>query len=310
MHCLMSCMKDEGPFVLEFVAHHLVLGFDRIMIATNACRDGSDTLLSALHAAGYVQHLDQTVPKGEIPQHAGYTKLRAQFGLDGVDWLMMLDADEFLHVSIGDGTVQALTARAPAEVDIIALNALTFGTSLGELWAPGRVCTQFTYRFEKTKGRNGMIKSLTRAPQRFKASHNHHMVGYRGAPFVQVMRGDGTVMPIDTSIPLWKSLRVIKPTETCHDVAHYNHYAVKAYDSFALRRDRGRGAQPMDTDYAQRHTDAYFEAHMSAGVLDEGIFIYADRVKAKMAEMLAIPSIAAAHDDVLARYGAMVKHYH
>lgn len=40
MHALMSCVKDEGPFVVEFVAHHLVLGFDRIMMASNDCSDG------------------------------------------------------------------------------------------------------------------------------------------------------------------------------------------------------------------------------------------------------------------------------
>src|SRR5699024_4672828 len=44
-HVLMCSMRDEGPFALEFVAHHRAIGFDRIFIASNDCRDGTDLLL-------------------------------------------------------------------------------------------------------------------------------------------------------------------------------------------------------------------------------------------------------------------------
>ena len=50
-HVLLSSMKDEGPFVLEFVAHHRVLGFDAIHIASNDCTDGTDLLLDVLAEA-------------------------------------------------------------------------------------------------------------------------------------------------------------------------------------------------------------------------------------------------------------------
>ncbi|MDZ7905373.1 MAG: glycosyltransferase family 2 protein [Cypionkella sp.] len=306
MHALMTCVKDEGPFILEFVAHHLVLGFDRILMASNDCSDGSDDLLAALHRAGYVQHLHHNVTPREVPQHAGYAKLRAAFGLDGVQWLMVLDVDEFLHVSVGNGRVQALTAAAPPEVDIIALNALTYGTDLGANWQAGRVCAQFTHRFGKAQGRNGAIKSLTRAPLRFRSTHNHHMEGYCMDGPLRVMRGDGSLFEVDTLLPIWKSLRVIKPTKTCQNWAHYNHYAVKTYDSFALRRARGRGAQAAKSSAPMRHTDDYFAAHIGASVFDDSISVYATLVQGQMEKMLADPAIAAAQASCEARYGAMV----
>lgn len=306
MHALMTCVKNEGPFLLEFVAHHLVLGFDRIMMASNDCTDGTDDLLAALHQEGYVQHLDQQLGPKEIPQHAGYAKLRAQFGLDGVTWLAVLDVDEFLHVSLPSGKVQDLTQRAPNDVDIIALNALTYGTDLGGTWQPGRVCAQFTYRFGKRQGRNGALKSLTRDPQRFRGNHNHHMIGFTQAGPLRAMRGDGSVFDIDLETPIWRQLRVKRPTVTCHDWAHYNHYAVKTYDSFALRRARGRGARAAGESENLRHNDDYFATHIGASVFDDSISVYAPAVEAKMAQILAHPAIAQAQAKSEALYGAMV----
>ncbi len=314
MHVLMSCVKNEGPFVLEFVAHHLVLGFDRIMVASNDCTDGTNELLGALQSAGFVQHLDQVVSEGEIPQHAGYKKLRARFGLRGVEWLMVLDVDEFLHVSLAGGpagyaTVQDLTRAAPPDIDIIALNAVTYGTELGADWQAGRVCAQFTLRFGKMQGRNGAIKSLTRAPARFRGNHNHHMVGFTEKRPLQVMRGDGSRFEIDHTQPLWKKLRVMRPSKTSQDWAHYNHYAVKTYDSFTLRRARGRGAKAANAPETVRHTDDYFAAHIGASVFDDSISVYAAAVQSKMAQMLADPAIAAAQTATEVRYKAMLDQY-
>ncbi|MGA1476571.1 MAG: glycosyltransferase family 2 protein [Prochlorothrix sp.] len=38
---LAACMRNEGIFVLEWLAHHASLGFAQIMVVTNACSDGS-----------------------------------------------------------------------------------------------------------------------------------------------------------------------------------------------------------------------------------------------------------------------------
>ena len=41
---IVACMRDEALFVVEWVAHHLAVGFDRIIVYTNACSDGTDRL--------------------------------------------------------------------------------------------------------------------------------------------------------------------------------------------------------------------------------------------------------------------------
>ncbi|MDZ7905427.1 MAG: glycosyltransferase family 2 protein [Cypionkella sp.] len=48
----LSTMKDEGPYVVEWVAHHLAVGFTDVMVYTNDCSDGTDTILKHLESLG------------------------------------------------------------------------------------------------------------------------------------------------------------------------------------------------------------------------------------------------------------------
>jgi hypothetical protein len=47
-------MKNEAPYILEWVAHHLVIGFDHIVVLTNDCTDTTNAILTRLDALGYV----------------------------------------------------------------------------------------------------------------------------------------------------------------------------------------------------------------------------------------------------------------
>ena len=49
-------MKNEGPFILEWIAYHLAIGVDDFLIYTNDCTDGTDEFLDILQDRGLVQH--------------------------------------------------------------------------------------------------------------------------------------------------------------------------------------------------------------------------------------------------------------
>ncbi|WP_343079369.1 glycosyltransferase family 2 protein [Ostreiculturibacter nitratireducens] len=306
---LLSSIRNEGPFLLEFVAHHLVLGFDRIFIASNDCDDGSAGLLSALDAAGYVTHVKNRVKPGEIPQHEGYRKIRAAHDIDSADWLMMLDADEFLNVHVGDHGVDALVAEAPEDVDVIALNAATFGSGGEAEWRPGPVTGMFHYRHETAHPVNAPVKTLSRRPGDYKKIHNHSLVGYRGTKLpLRVMRADGSMFDIDHERPIWRQLRNFPVKRISHGMAQYNHYAVKTWDSYQARRDRGRGAAPKGEENL-RHDDAYFTERAMAAERDDTILRYAPALALKMEEMLGDGSIRRWQERTEERYRARVASY-
>ena len=231
-------------------------------------------------------------------------RIRAAGGLDGAGWLMVLDADEFLNVHVGGHRVRDLTATAPPEVDIVALNGVTFAPAPQLRFDPRPVCAQFPWAMPARDKVNRPVKSLTRGPHRFGQIHNHSMVGWRGKGPLRVMYADGRVRELPGDQPLWKNLRETPVEEIAHDLAQYNHYAVKTWDSYMLRRDRGRGAVPADGPEQRRHTRRYFLDRARAARREESIARYAPEVAARMAALLADPAVRAAHEAAVAAHAA------
>lgn len=308
-HTLISSVKDEGPFLLEWVAHHLVLGFDRILIASNDCSDGTDRLLAAMDGVGYIRHVPNRLKPGDIPQHAGYEKIRRLHDIDASDWLMMLDADEFLNVHVGDHCVADLTERAEADIDVIALNGMFFTSQPATQWQPGRVCPLFAARLPTHHKANAALKTLTRNPGRFRGIHNHSMVGFKEKTPLHVLWGDGTRTQTDPALPLWRQLRNGEIKSVSHRLAHYNHYGLKAPDSFALRAARGRGAVAETNAETARHTDAYFAERNQPSGEDHSIARYSAAVQDRMAEMLSHQKIKRRHRVCEETYAGLVAAY-
>lgn len=306
---LMCCMRDEAPFVVEFVAHHLALGFDRVLLATNDCTDGTDRLAEALAAAapGAVFHLRNRVAPGAMPQREGYRRLRKAFDVDRSDWAMALDADEFLNIHAGDRSLAALLAAVPEAADIVAVSAATFGPGGHAAWAPGPVTGRFRLAVPPRHRTNGLVKSLFRAPGNYRAFQNHAPVGWRGpgaAP--AILDGTGALWRADPDQPLWRQVRHFPPARIGHRLAQVNHYATKTWDSFRLRIARGRGAAPLGAPNA-RHDHAYFARIAEAATLpDDTIAAYAPAVAAKMAALRASPGVAAAEAEAVSCYAARI----
>ena len=306
-HVLLSSVKDEGPFVLEFVAHHRVIGFDAIHIASNDCSDGTDLLLDVLAENGAIKHLRNELKPGERPQRRAYEKMRKAFGTDDADWVMALDVDEFLFVDTGTGRVGDLTALAGAEVDVISLSALSFGTSENDNWQPGLVTEQFVRRLPSGSPANAPVKSLSRGRGRWRGIQNHHPVGYLGQGDITVMRGDGSVMTVPEDGKIWTHLRNFPPQLIAHAGAWYNHYPIKSIDSFLLRGMRGNGAEPVGDASKQRWDEAYWSKFAAARIEDRRIIErYGKDLRAEMNRLLSLPGVAEAHATAEALYAERI----
>ena len=290
-HHIMTSVKNEAIYLLEWVAHHRALGFDQVFVAANNCTDGTVALLRELDAAGFAKFAHNKCPPDKIPQHEGYKLLRKRFDVDHCDWLMILDADEFLCVEVGDGSIGALTDATGDDVDIIALNSLTFGTA-PDPTTYDLVTKRFQYRLPAEDRLNKMIKSITRDPARFRDAHNHHLMKLTPPARLRVMRADGSTYVIATGVTrLFNYLRNSRDGEITQEMAFYNHYSIKSMAEYALRKKRGNGAVPLGSTPKQRYSDAYFENRAGADILDQRIAKYEPGTRAIIAEMLAVPAI-------------------
>ncbi|MFV0410682.1 MAG: glycosyltransferase family 2 protein [Paracoccus sp. (in: a-proteobacteria)] len=306
-HVLLSSMKNEGPFILEFVAHHRVLGFDAIHIASNDSSDGTARLLDALAEQGVVTHTRNKLKPGQIPQHVGYRRIRNQHDIQAADWIMVLDVDEFLMVDRGNRRIGDLTVLAGPEVDLITLNAMNFGTNKDPSWRAGRVTRQFTRRLPVKSPSNRMVKSISRGHGLWESMHNHHPDRFTGERDICHMRSNGETATVPNDGKPWLYLRNFEPKQITHKYAWYNHYPIKSIDSYLMRRARGRGAMPIGGEEKVRHTMAYWERFARASIQDRRIeTFYGAETAAEIERLLALPGVRIAQERAERLYGQMV----
>jgi hypothetical protein len=234
-------VRNEGAFLLEWLAHHRAVGFDRFVILSNDCQDGTDAMLDRLEALGHVVHLRNDGPygKGGI-QFTGLKRAGAHPEVTGADWLMALDIDEFVNIHAGGGTLDDLRAALP-EADAITLTWRLFGNAGQVRYTPAPVTRTFTrcapvdlawpwraamfktlYRNDGTYGKLGVHRPRAPDKTRVKA--------------VRWFDGEGRELE-----PQFRTRRIFSNFgRSNHKLAQLNHYALGAMESFVLKADRGR----------------------------------------------------------------------
>lgn len=94
--------KDEGPYLAEWIFHHLHFGFDLIHVYINRTSDSSVAVLERIGQSypqvtfEFIDWIDLCDPGVSAKlQTVAYAKELEQSRQQGVDWLLFLDVDEF-----------------------------------------------------------------------------------------------------------------------------------------------------------------------------------------------------------------------
>jgi hypothetical protein len=121
-------VRNEAPFLLEWLAHHQAAGFTDFLVLSNDCADGTDAMLDRLQALGLLAHLRVESDAAEGVQWTALKAAARHPLVRAADWIMALDIDEFVNVHAGDRTVPALIAAVPG-ASAIALTWRIFGNA-------------------------------------------------------------------------------------------------------------------------------------------------------------------------------------
>lgn len=234
-----AVLKDEGPYLVEWIAYWRSVGVSRFYLADNGGSDDTSSLLKRLHDAGIVTRLPWPKTTGNI-QMSAYRRILKLFGRR-VGWIIFVDGDEFVLLQPPLRTVRELIDAIGDDASAIGLNWAIYGSS-GLADRDARLVTErFTMRADQAFPVNRHLKTFVR-PSAVKQYFQPHTPRLRaGHTFV-----DSNGRPIDGS-PL--------TSEVVWGRARINHYIVKSRAEFASKAARGNvtGGQAPDDGYLAAH---------------------------------------------------------
>jgi len=295
-HLAILTVRNEGAFLLEWLAHHLAVGFDDFLVFSNDCDDGTDAMLDRLAELGWLTHARNDGPydKGGIQ----FTALKAAAKMDqvrGADWILPLDIDEFVNIHTGDGTLDALHAALP-EATAITLTWRLFGNN-GQVRYQDRPVTEaFTRAAPEVlhwPWRASMFKTLYANDGTYRKPGVHRPRDAQDDNLAAARWYDGHGRALDDQ---FKTRRIFSNfAQPNYGLAQLNHYPLGAMESYVLKADRGRAVHSDD----MLGVDYWVERNFNTDE-DTSIRRYDAARDAHLAELKADETLADLHDQAVA----------
>jgi len=234
---LIATAKSEGPFLLEWVAYHRVIGFTDILIYENGSDDGGRRILRELNKIGAVRFFRNENPPKNY-QIRAYTRASEEPEFQQADWVIALDLDEFFVVKTGTGTVQDYV-RALPDCDGAMVNWRLFGSG-GHALPNGDLVTE---RFVRAEPADEIAEDIKAVKTLFRP----HLFQRCGVHLPRLM-DEPTQEPrfvngsgLAEGAFKQTNYRTNDPDQ--QRLAQINHYAVRDAASFLLKTFRGSAHQ-------------------------------------------------------------------
>ncbi|MDE4174080.1 glycosyltransferase family 2 protein [Phaeobacter sp. PT47_59] len=237
---IVGCMKNEAPYIVEWVAYHRAIGVDNFLIYTNGCEDGTAEILDRLQEMGVLQHRNNDDWRGNSPQQFALNRALKEPVIQNAEWIIHIDVDEFINVRCGNGTLQDFLDRVP-EATNVAMTWRLFGhngvTGLNDDFVIGQfdACApKYCPKPHTVWGFKTMFKN-TGAYQKF-SCHRPNKLQEGKRDQVAWVNGSGRDMTREAIDNGWRSSR----GSVGYDLLQLNHYALRSAESFLVKRQRGR----------------------------------------------------------------------
>ncbi len=292
-------MKNEGPFILEWIAYHRLIGITDFIVFTNDCADGTDLILDRLDDLGIVRHMPNPsiLTEGEGGHHWAAMKYVNAFGrLRRADWFISFDVDEFICVNTGKGRLTDLVVAVP-EAQFISMNQLNFGCAGHEAYDPSvPLLARFdramshddaTYGWTRSRG----VKTMTRGDAPFKWVGNHSPDLHEDAVGqVTWVNGDGRPVPPEAYTKTYKSA---KAEGKGYGLVQLNHYALRSMENFLVKTERGDANRAVEEEV--KYWKQYWNQYDDNMVEDRRIQRWLPDVRAVVSELMKDTELSRLH---------------
>ncbi|MGY3439607.1 MULTISPECIES: glycosyltransferase family 2 protein [unclassified Marinovum] len=237
---IVGCMKNEAPYILEWIAYHRAIGIDNFLIYTNGCEDGTVEILDRLQALGMIEHRNNEVWKGKSPQQSALNDSLKEPVIRNADWIIHIDVDEFMNIRCGNGTLQDFLDRVPDATNV-AMTWRMFGhngvTQLKDRFVIEQFDTcapKFCPKPHTAWGFKTMMRNIGAYEKLSCHRPNKLVPGMEDK--VRWFNGSGASMGDEVKVNGWRNSK----RSIGYDLLQLNHYALRSAESFLIKRQRGR----------------------------------------------------------------------
>jgi len=294
---VVSSMRDDGIYILEWIAHYLSLGFDHIILYTNDNSDGSEELLCLLASHGIITLVESEItgtvpPEGKAYGHA----IHLLHELRDFEWAMFVDSDEYF---VPSNTYKQSVVKVLAAVDRRFPERPPAGICYDWMWYISgmkfaRTAELLVERFQHARPHH-LTKSLARIQDIVSMRLDHHPEPREGGLLV-----DSTFEPIDMESIFWRIPQ--------YKGGQVNHYWCRSFEEFAVKKFRGASLKLEVNQYDRPFSNFFswnqYETAKNHRPMNAALL---QKVKHKIEELKALEGVAPLADALDANFPALVK---
>ena len=294
-----TTMRNEGPFLIDWVAHMRAIGVTDLLVYTNDCDDPTARMLDLMARVGALRHLPQDPPPGESPQWLALRDAWRQPERKAADWALVADADEYPNIHAGEGRLADLFARLDGEAEAVALPWRLFGANGRARLEEGAVPELFTASAAPEQDfpvAATLFKAIFRPSGRF-TRFGVHRPGQRRGETPAWRDGDGR--PLAGHVAGRAARLSLWGAPVARGLAETNHYSLRSAESFLVKRDRGL------PNRSEKRVDLHYWVERNFNTVENAtIARSAARRAAERAALLSIPGLATLEEEAYAWHRA------
>lgn len=288
---ILATARDEGIYLLEWLAHHRRIGVEQFFVYTNDLTDGSDEMLRILSEAGELVWVDNTgaAPVNINMQFKAYHHaLRVLPEILDYRWCLVVDLDEVVLPTASQDyrLVPLLDARAREGAEAVSMSWRILGPNGSLTWTPGLSAERFVETNE-----HPLIKTAFRTGLFFGSVAHHPTTPYRR--YVPYMTIDGEQHKCGDLEDYDINFAASASVNAC--VCHYH---IRSLEEFVWKFARGEndGAGVLSTKHFRYNDPGIFElfsSHFDLRGAQPALPI-ADDIRREIRRYMALPGMVEA----------------
>ncbi len=236
---VVGTMRNDGIYIMEWVAHYRALGFEHLFVYTNDNTDDSLQLLGLLARHGVLTVIENDISGGALPEVKAYGHaLGLLQELRDFEWALFVDSDEFLIPSDRyghsvQGVLDAIDRTFPnRDVAGVCFDWLWFISDMVFERRPGLLCE----RFQNARP-HWLAKCLVRV---------RDVMSMRLQHFPELEPG---LLVVDSNLKVLDPATIWERRVAEYAGGRINHYWPRSFEEFAVKKARGAALAIPDNPY-------------------------------------------------------------